>query len=189
MAHQHDSPFIGGPSIPSNNIILTLESPNLETNTIDCLTLEYYQEFCSTFLARHDELSPPRQTTVTLGEILVSSSKPQKWVAIATLLHPNSIIEVGAHFWMGSAKRGSRVGHGMSCSYFHVTLCLLGWISKVQPPRHSKNLRIWWDKNACQRLLARSGEPHVHPSRNHVELRGLWYAPTLYVQACFDRSP
>ncbi|KAJ6600590.1 hypothetical protein DFH09DRAFT_1303037 [Mycena vulgaris] len=88
MAHQRDSPFIGGPNIPNNNIILTVDSPNLETDTIDCLTLEHYQEFCSTFLARHQELSTPRQITVTLGEILVSSSKSEKWVAIATLADP-----------------------------------------------------------------------------------------------------
>ena len=65
--------------------ILTFDAPNLETNTIDSLTLEHYHDICSLHLVQHHVVFDPVQEPVKLGAILSFSSELNQWVEIASL--------------------------------------------------------------------------------------------------------
>ncbi|KAJ6484568.1 hypothetical protein DFH09DRAFT_1340002 [Mycena vulgaris] len=85
-------PFYATSQLPTTNGILTFEDSNLETNTIDSLTLEHYHDICSTRLGRSHQLSTFSQDPVKLGAILSFSS--EQLVEIARL--PNPAVQYGS---------------------------------------------------------------------------------------------
>ena len=74
--------------IPPPDYILTFDAPNLETNTIESLTLKSYHELCSLHLGQSHNLSTSVQEPVKLGAILMFSSELAEWVDIASLTEP-----------------------------------------------------------------------------------------------------
>ena len=68
--------------------ILTFDAPNLETNTIDSLTLESYHDICALHLGQYHSTLTPAPEPVKAGAILSFSSELNQWVEIASVTDP-----------------------------------------------------------------------------------------------------
>jgi hypothetical protein len=71
--------------IPPADNILAFDAPNLETNTIDSLTLKGYHDICALHLGQYHDISTPAQEPVKAGAIISFSSELNQWVEIASL--------------------------------------------------------------------------------------------------------
>jgi hypothetical protein len=119
MATHSTSSFRFAYDIPPMDNILTFDAPNLETNTIDLLTLENYHDSCSAHLGQSHDILTPAQEPGKLGAILSFSSELAEWVEIASLPEP----EVQSSWMADSNVAGEMSICGLTRYFPHLSWC------------------------------------------------------------------